>query len=302
MPSKQQPSTDPSTPSALRARAATDPTPSMVPPSPHVPTEPGLGPDSRGRTSSRPPGRSTPPLGIVVPAASPVKINKNSVELLLEGMQGPQPERPKTTPQTDGQASASYHAEHGVHPARTSPDQEPKVVVERAPLAPTTRIDRVTRQTAIDHADALGRTMETSGPTPHSMAPRVIAAVVAGMTVVVGLCLVLRLAGGPEPRAPVGSSAAGAAAVALAPTAGVAAPVVPSAAWPSPMASAPPSATAKEAAPPTPIATPPVVSAAPRASVTPPGSRAGARPKNPRTVPAATSSGTDFGEFKTTFH
>jgi hypothetical protein len=296
MASKEQQSTDPSTPSALRARAATDPTPSMLPPSPHVPTEPGLGPDSRGRTASTPPGPSTPPPGIVVPAASPVKTNKNSVELLLDGMQGPQPERPKTTPQTDGQASASYHAEHGVHPARTSPDQEPKVVVERPQLVPTTRIDRVTRQTAIDHADAQRRTMETSGASPHSMAPRVIAALVAGMTVVVGLFLVLRLAADArQPSPPVGSSPSGTAAVSLTPTEGVAAPVAPSAARP------PPSASAKESPPPTLPATPTVVSAAPRTTVTPPGSTAGARPKTPRAVPPVTSSGTDLGEFKTTF-
>src|ERR1700734_1368497 len=178
---EEQQSTDPSTPSALRGRAPTDPTPMPPPVSAYTSTEPGVGPGARAETPSTPPGQRTPPMGLVVPAASKVKANKNSVELLLEGMQGPQPERPKTTPQTDGQASASYHAEHGVRPARTSPDEEPKVVVERAPLIPTTRIDRVKLQSAIDHANTLRRSLEPPEVIPQQMAPRVVAAVGAGV-------------------------------------------------------------------------------------------------------------------------
>jgi hypothetical protein len=300
MASKEQPSTDPSTPNALRARASTDPTPSLLPPEPHVPTAPGLGPEARAETPGNPPVEQTPPMGIVVPAASRVKPNKNSVELLLEGMQGPQPERPKTTPQTDGQASASYHAEHGVHPARTSPDDEPKVVVERAPLAPTTRIDRVTRQTAIDHADALRRTLETQGARPQRMAPRLIAALIAGMTVVLGLFLLVRLVtGGREPRLPIGSSptvaTTVATTVAATPPAAVVAAVPPSPPQLPVSATAPLPAAAKEALSPG--------SAAPRPALTPSAATAGARPRNPRAAPTASSNGgTDLGEFKTTFH
>jgi len=225
-------------------------------------------------------------MGLVVPAASKVKTNKNSVELLLEGMQGPQPERPKTTPQTDGQASASYHAEHGVRPARTSPDEEPKVVVERAPLIPTTRIDRVRLQSAVDHANTLRRAMEPPVAIPQQMAPRLVAAVVAGMTVVVGLFLVLRLAmGGREaPRPPVGSPPGTPARVAPPPSA---APAPPPAVAPEPPVAA--------ASP----ATPTPMNGAARATAIPPAAPASARPRNPRAAP---SSAADLGEFKTIFH
>jgi hypothetical protein len=251
-------------------------------------------------------------MGLVVPAASRVKPNKNSVELLLEGMQEPQPERPKTTPQTDGQASASYHAEHGVRPARTSPDDEPKVVVERAPLVPTTRIDRAKMQQAIDHADALRRSIEPPPPIPQQMAPRVVAAIVAGMTVVVGLFLVLRFTMGSResPRPAIASPPTqGATVVATAPS------PLPSitAAAPSPPPEPPMealSAASASPAPPSPAfaappATPPAaepVTAAPREAATTPAASSGARPRNPRAAPAVNSSGTDLGEFKTTFH
>jgi len=286
MSSKEQQSTDPSTPNALRARAPTDPTPTPPPVSAYTSTEPGVGPEARTRTLSTPPGQRTPPMGLVVPAASKVKTNKNSVELLLEGMQGPQPERPKTTPQTDGQASASYHAEHGVRPARTSPDEEPKVVVERAPLIPTTRIDRVRLQSAVDHANTLRRAMEPPVAIPQQMAPRLVAAVVAGMTVVVGLFLVLRLAmGGREaPRPPVGSPPGTPARVAPPPSA---APAPPPAVAPEPPVAA--------ASP----ATPTPMNGAARATAIPPAAPASARPRNPRAAP---SSAADLGEFKTIFH
>jgi hypothetical protein len=296
MASKEQQSTDPSTPSALRSRAPTDPTPTPMPVAEHVRTDPGVGPVS---PTDPPPGPRTPPMGLVVPAASRVKPNKNSVELLLEGMQGPQPERPKTTPQTDGQASASYHAEHGVRPARTSPDDEPKVVVERAPLVPTTRIDRAKMQQAIDHADALRRSIEPPPPIPQQMAPRVVAAIVAGMTVVVGLFLVLRFAMGSResPRPAIASPPTqGATVVATAPS-----PLPPMEALSAASASPAPPSPAFAAPPATPPAAEPVM-AAPREAATTPAASSGARPRNPRTAPAVNSSGTDLGEFKTTFH
>ncbi len=150
--------TDPSSPGALRpsqpsgraaaaARALSEPRPGQPT------TDPGLGP-----TSVPPPASVRRPMSVTVPAPSvrprgpnaitppemspiapPVRTPtpssiKDSVELLLEGMAGPRPERRKTTPQSDGEASASYHAEHGVHRARTSEPAPPKVVVERPAL------------------------------------------------------------------------------------------------------------------------------------------------------------------------
>jgi hypothetical protein len=145
--------TDPSSPSALRpnsqggiavARAVPDPS------SGQPTTDPGLGP-----AAGPPPQSTRRPMGVTVPAPSvrprpgpsaitPPEITpiaaplsatpspaKDSVELLLEGMTGPRAERRKTTPQSDGEASAAYHAEHGVRRARTSEPAGPKVVVER---------------------------------------------------------------------------------------------------------------------------------------------------------------------------
>jgi hypothetical protein len=271
----------------MRAQAPTDPTPGPPPVSEHVPTEPGIGPGAQADAAS---GPRTPPMGLIVPAASRVKANKNSVELLLEGMQGPQPERPKTTPQTDGQASASYHAEHGVRPARTSPDDEPKVVVERAPLVPTRRIDRVRIQRALDQADAQRQVMEPPAVIPQQMAPRVVAALVAGVTVVGGLFLVLRFTmGAREPTRP-----------AMVTPAALIVPPPPLPLPPAGMASAAPE-TSTELPPPAPAppATVEPASVAPRPAAT---AAASARPRTPRVVPAGTSSAPDLGEFKTTFH
>jgi len=299
MATKEEQSTDPSTPSAMRALAPTDPTPTPPPASAYTSTQPGVGPESRAETPSTPPGQRTPPMGLVVPAASRVKAKKNSVELLLEGMQGPQPERPKTTPQTDGQASASYHAEHGVRPARTSPDDEPKVVVERALLVPTARINRVTVQRAVGQADALRQAAEASpAAVPQQMGPRVIAAIVAGVSVVAGLFLLLRLTmeGHDAPRPPIGSSSAIPVAMA-APTEPATATAQAPPLMPLPPAAmpAPRPAIVEEPRTPVPRATPTPGSAVPRGTASPPG----ARPRNPR---PAVSSGPDLGEFKTTFH
>ena len=182
MTSKDQ-DTDPSTPGAMRGLAPTDPTPTPIGASAHVSTDPGVGPPSVPSMAVTMPMHRpvrTPPMGIVVPASSPVKPRKDSVELLLDGMQGPQPERPKTMPQTDGQSSASYHAEHMVRPARTSPDEEPKVVVERPLQAPTTRIDRGKLQGVIEAADARRRAMEeATAVLPQQIAPRVVVAIVS---------------------------------------------------------------------------------------------------------------------------
>ncbi|HEX4448648.1 MAG TPA: hypothetical protein VH044_18020, partial [Polyangiaceae bacterium] len=142
--------TDPSSPSALRPRTphvealgSTKPT-----------TDPGLGPPSVSAVAS---GRRSPvsvpppslrhahgPNAITPPDLTPIappppglpssfsssmpSSSKDSVELLLEGMAGPRPDRRKTKPQSDGEASAVYHAEHGLRRARNSSEPGPKVV------------------------------------------------------------------------------------------------------------------------------------------------------------------------------
>jgi hypothetical protein len=129
-------------------------------------------------------------MGIVVPAATPADVNKDSVELLLDGITGPQPERTRTKPQTDGEASAAYHARHDVRAARTSPDDEPKVVIERVAQPPTIRIDRSTiRQVE----EAISRAaLEPTAVVPPQTGPRVVVAVLAGLVVVLVLFVALR--------------------------------------------------------------------------------------------------------------
>jgi hypothetical protein len=287
MTSKEQ-DTDPSTPGAMRGLAPTDPTP-RPPLGGHVSTDPGVGPPSHPPMASAVPVHRTPPMGIVVPASSQMKPHKDSVELLLDGMHGPQPERPKTMHQTDGHASASYHAEHMVRPARTSPDEEPKVVVERPPQAMTTRIDRAKVQAVIEAADAKRRAMEATAVLPQQIAPRVIAAIVAGVVVVVGLFVVFQLTlgnrtGTTTATTPVTPKPA----------------VVAAAPSPAPVVAAPSTqATATADPPPADTA---VATSRPAATAALPTSPPSAKPKNPRPAPGATAGSGDLGEFKTNFH
>jgi hypothetical protein len=289
MTTKEQ-DTDPSTPGAMRGLAPTDPTPAPVAASLHVSTDPGVGPPSQPPMASAVPVHRTPPMGIVVPASSQVKPRKDSVELLLDGMQGPQPERPKTMPATDGQSSASYHAEHMVRPARTSPDEEPKVVVERPLQAPTTRIDRAKVQAVIEAADARRRAMEATAVLPQQIAPRVIVAIVAGVVVVLGLFVAFRLVIGNHGSATAPAASTPVVVAAVAPPAPVVAP-----APTQPVASGDPAASAAPADTAT-------TASRPAASATPWWANPSAKPKNPRAAPGATTGSGDIGEFKTTFH
>lgn len=139
--------TNPSTPRARRPLKARASTASPAPPG--VDTNPGLAPPPE---PSAPPAR---PLGIRVPAPSvrppsPTEpgetapsAKKDSVELLLEGMAEQRLDLSKTTPQTAGQASASYHAEHNVRASgRPSPEDEPKVLFGQPPTPVTIRLSR----------------------------------------------------------------------------------------------------------------------------------------------------------------
>jgi len=317
--------TDPSSPSALRGLVATDPTPN---PATHVATDPGLGPGGHApagapggpagppaqgggpHTSPLPPQATqrilpTPsaPLGIIVPATSAVTPKKDSVELLLDGMQGPQLERPKTTPQTDGQSHASYHAQHQVHPSRTGPNDEPKVVVERPVLAATTRIDRSKVAAVIAQHDAMRRSNDATVVLPQQVAPRIVVALVAGVIVVIAIFFVVRVI---VARSAAETNAAGGATRAPALTATATAPPVTPTTTPLATSAASSEATngtstavspgATSTAPAASTATPPP-SGAPRATTAPafPWSTApaGSRPR--------TTKPTDVGEFKTTF-
>jgi hypothetical protein len=115
---------------------------------------------------------------------------KDSVELLLDGMTGPRPERRKTTPQSDGEASASYHARHGVHPGHAVREPGPKVVVERAPAAaPLPDPDTVPTPPppAVNAAD-------TTFVPSRALGRRIAMAVLAALLIVLAAFIALDLA------------------------------------------------------------------------------------------------------------
>jgi hypothetical protein len=310
--------TDPSSPSALRGLVATDPTPN---PATHVSTDPGLGPGSAvpgaapavggvpqpgaGPGASPLPPQATQrrvptppqPLGIIVPATSTVTPKKDSVELLLDGMQGPQLERPKTTPQTDGESHAAYHAQHLVHPSQAGPSDEPKVVVERPVLAATTRIDRAKVAAVIAEHDAQRRSNDSTVVLPQQVAPRIVVAVVAGLIVVIGIFFVVKVIvarSAADANARRGATAPLPTVTAATPAA---TPTIPAAATtPSLPEATAPTPSAAAALPPASAATSPAA-AAPRGTTAPfpwPTAPAASRPR-------AGKPSSDVGEFKTTF-
>jgi hypothetical protein len=226
-------------------------------------------PPSRGSTpkpASGFEGSSTPPkppsvegLSSKVDVRSPTQSKKDSVELLLEGMTGPRPDRTKTMPQSDGQAAAAYHAQHGVRPARTVAEREPKVLVDRWPFSAIRRDVRPVAQGATEPSPRLARHLKR----------RVATAILAGLLVVAGLFLVLKLTSG----GPTSNERAGA--------------------FPEPVAVVPavPVAVSEAAVEAVPVADP-----APPESP-PPAGKPQRRPARP--TPAA--AGSNLGEFKTTF-
>jgi|HubBroStandDraft_1064217.scaffolds.fasta_scaffold38467_1 hypothetical protein len=267
--------TDPSSPGARRA-----------PGSRATSTDPGVGPPSQDLDGK--------PMGVVVPPAGgrvegrPVSVfaspgrAKDSVELLLEGMAGPRPDRVKTMPRTAGDAAAAYHAEHAVHAAHTSPDEQPKVMVDRGPVEVRDATDPSRKGLPLVEVPDGWRAADPTYVPPRPLGPRVGLAVLAGVFVVVGIFVSLE-----RPPQPAGVAAPGSAA---APSALQVAPVelVPVVTPP-----ATPSLPALEAPA---MATPTVdalqTSAAPSSAAPPRASKARTRPSAPPP---------DMGEFKTTF-
>jgi hypothetical protein len=281
--------TDPSTPESRR-------------PSAGATTDPGVGPPAQGGKAmgvTVPPSSRPPVAG---PASASPARKKDSVELLLDGIAGPRPDRPKTTPQTAGQASAAYHAEHAVLAAKTSPDEQPKVLVElptTAPPdpAPTVRIDPAAR--------ARARAEVATYISPAQLLPRAVVAVLAGLVVVAGIFAVVeavtkRPAPAPESAAPPFAGPG------MPATPAEPAPIAPSAASPASAAS-PPSAAASAvmAVPEGPVEAPPPAAAVETQEPVAPSARARrfARPSGAGHAKAggASSAHSDLGEFKTSF-
>jgi hypothetical protein len=241
--------------------------------------------------------RKDTPLNVVVPAPRALGApfgqgngesglgpgqKKDSVELLLEGIAGPRPGRARTTPQTGGEASAVYHAEHDVHPGQAPFEVQSKVLVERPATPRAIPVPAIERRAA-----SLRPALHSTDPTVvtrDDLRRRLVIAFVAGLLVVLGLFVVLRLTSGHAPDETV------------------------PAAVPGPHAIATPSATVS--------ASPPVVaSAAPNSEVEAPAPPAEAAPAAPSAAPSAKparhrrhsagnpapASSADLGEFKTKF-
>ncbi|MGH7434823.1 MAG: hypothetical protein ACRENE_04040, partial [Polyangiaceae bacterium] len=177
--------TDPSSPEARRQ------TPEPAVTARSSTTDPGVGPPSvaggpisgRGRAMGVvvPPGTPKPPRVEAresgaprgTPVSAPTRDRpKDSVELLLDGMGGPRPDRTKTMPQTGGEASAAYHAEHALRAGHDAHDDSMKVLIETVRL-PAASAD-------LDRRGA----GEATYVKASRQGPRIVVAALAGLLVV----------------------------------------------------------------------------------------------------------------------
>jgi hypothetical protein len=300
--------TDPSTPSARRS----GPPPPRVAPA----TDPGVGPQGQRRSpSGRPLGVVVPPATVRipgpagVPAEARVLAKKDSVELLLDGMSGPRPDRTRTTPQSGGEASAAYHAEHSVHPGHRPNDDAPKVLVDR-PSTPRA-IPVSTTQAAARRAPTvtgLSPAREGAGEptfvTPPDLRRRVLLAAIAGLVVVFALFIGLAMLGS---RQGTDIPVLAAPSVQAEPAGRVAVPAPSSAEQAAAEhAAVEPHEVVAPAPAPSPVEPPAVVETSPAAAkvAPPPAPAAPSRKHRPRTTaPSSPSSAAapDLGEFKTKF-
>jgi hypothetical protein len=283
--------TDPSTPSARR---------SAPPLRANDGTDPGVGPPTEIV-------RKDTPLNIVVPSpqaqvqaqvglagqgeSAAVGVGggqkKDSVELLLEGIAGPRPGRARTTPQSAGEASAVYHAEHSVHRGQAPLEEASKVLVERPPTPREIPLTASVRRMASLNPGP--RSSDPTVVTRDDLRRRLILAFVAGLLVVLGLFLVLRLTSSRAPDETPSLVVSASAAIA-APPAGAAASA----------AIAPASSDVVADPPPAPETSHAVASAAPAPVPEKPARNGHRRHASGSGAPAASSS-TDLGEFKTKF-
>ncbi|MGO9834684.1 MAG: hypothetical protein ACLP1X_10740 [Polyangiaceae bacterium] len=212
---------------------------------------------------------------------------KDSVELLLEGMAGPRPDRVKTMPRTSGEAAASYHAEHAVHAAHTSPDDQPKVMVERGSVEVRDATDPSRRELPVVEVPDGWRAADPTYVPPRPLSVRIGVAALAGVLVVVGIFVSFGRT--PQPAVvsapvPVRAAPPPLHAVPVEPVAPAAA-VAPEPAV-DPLVQAP-AAAPSSAPPPAPLPAAPVA-VAPQARAT-------------RAKPRSSAQAPDMGEFKTTF-
>ncbi len=205
-PPKAGTSTDPGVAPSHAHASDTDPDPRGAVPS----TDPGLAPPSG-------PGNAPHRTPVVVPAAraggpprvpARVAAGKNdSIDSLLEGIAGEQPEKTKKTPQSRGEAAAAYQVEHKLLPGQPTPPPQPSVIVERPPQPPTIRIERAkidaaraeflaSQQTAAPPPPSVRpvtRTGEATVVTPRKQGPRIVIALFAAILVVFAIFVAMRM-------------------------------------------------------------------------------------------------------------
>jgi hypothetical protein len=252
------------------------------------------------------------PLGIVVPAPKvPQEMTptppapqlpsykKDSVEILLDGMLE-QGDRTRTARQSDGQASAAYHASHAVHPSeRASDPNVPKVLLDR-PLTPTMIKPRASPPPP---ADTSRGAMNATVMPPARLGTRILVAALLGLLVGALVFIVLEL----TDRTPLTAAAKANSVVATA----IASPTPSTAAVPHAAGSAVAAAPSSSPA----AAFEPAVASAPstspalpaRAPAVPAAMASGAPSATTRRHAKASASSTppdssaDFGEFRTNF-
>jgi hypothetical protein len=141
------------------------------------------------------------PAGIGTPAPTPTPIGpQDSVDMLLGDLHEVRPAPVKTTPASKGSAAAQYSAAHGLHRGQLTPAPEAKVIVERAPLPPTMKIDRVkvaeARKQVKQAMRQAGMPVDTTVPPPKSTLGRnLVIALGAGVVVVTVLIIAARMWG-----------------------------------------------------------------------------------------------------------
>jgi hypothetical protein len=309
--------TDPSTPSARRPnkmRSTSPPPPADTDPGlapPPMETEPPSAPLGIKVPSNRPPPRGADtfetalPVGLATNDDSPKASKKDSVEILLDGMAELRLDRARTTPQTAGQASASYHAEHQVHASERPPPiaDEPKVLLEQPPTVTM----RLVRGASLRPGEA-----DPTWIRPEQTLRRVFIALAAGLAVVIAIFVWLQAASRSGERAQEGAAKPEAIRasqpMATAPP-GVAPPRAPVA----PAVDTPPTAAAGVAAEGAAAVPVPGASAGGEQATgkTPPGHGSAASPPHAgdghgnaaghRKANPAGAASTDLGEFKTTY-
>jgi hypothetical protein len=253
-------------------------------------------------------------MGIVVPAAAR-DVSQDLVELLLDGIAGPQPERKRPAPTFDAEDAAWS----GAAPRHRTGDLPATLHIERARfVGPKEAAESYDARRGTETATVAGGTRLPS-VRPPSMAVRIFGAVFAGLLVVAGFAFVLRFSAARSATAP----AAAARASSFDGCTGCGGPLV----LPVARGTGAPTPTSPSSAAPVPAAL--ARAPAPRASstVTPTGSGSagsgrtasgreargeeGSAPRRARPCPCATSqqstpapseaAARDLGELKTTF-